>query len=110
MKFLDEAKIYIKSGNGGNGCVAFRREKYIEFGGPAGGNGGRFRALLIAELAKPAFDRGGLEARMQERRGEKIVVNQPDNEASALLRLADETFEEWYSAEDEEAYGDLRAL
>jgi len=41
MKFLDEAKIYIKSGDGGNGCVAFRREKYIEFGGPAGGNGGR---------------------------------------------------------------------
>ena len=41
MKFLDEAKIYIRSGAGGNGCVAFRREKYIEFGGPAGGNGGR---------------------------------------------------------------------
>ncbi|HJN21664.1 MAG: GTPase ObgE [Alphaproteobacteria bacterium] len=41
MKFLDEAKIFVKSGDGGNGCVAFRREKYIEFGGPAGGNGGR---------------------------------------------------------------------
>jgi GTP-binding protein len=41
MKFLDEAKVYIRSGNGGNGCVAFRREKYIEFGGPNGGDGGR---------------------------------------------------------------------
>lgn len=41
MKFLDEAKIYLKSGNGGNGCVSFRREKFIEFGGPDGGNGGR---------------------------------------------------------------------
>ena len=41
MKFLDEAKIYLKSGNGGNGCIAFRREKSIEFGGPAGGDGGR---------------------------------------------------------------------
>ncbi len=40
MKFLDEAKVYIRSGDGGNGCVAFRREKFIEFGGPSGGNGG----------------------------------------------------------------------
>ncbi len=41
MKFLDEAKIYLKSGDGGRGCVSFRREKYIEFGGPDGGDGGR---------------------------------------------------------------------
>ncbi|MEO1205076.1 MAG: GTPase ObgE [Pseudomonadota bacterium] len=41
MKFLDQAKIYIKSGNGGHGCVSFRREKYIEHGGPDGGDGGK---------------------------------------------------------------------
>jgi GTP-binding protein len=41
MKFLDEAKVFLKSGDGGNGCVSFRREKYIEFGGPDGGDGGR---------------------------------------------------------------------
>ena len=41
MKFLDTAKIYIRSGSGGNGCVGFRREKDIEYGGPNGGNGGR---------------------------------------------------------------------
>ncbi len=41
MKFLDQAKIYIRSGDGGSGCVSFRREKYVEFGGPDGGNGGR---------------------------------------------------------------------
>ena len=41
MKFLDQAKIYLRSGNGGNGCVGFRREKFIEFGGPDGGDGGR---------------------------------------------------------------------
>jgi GTP-binding protein len=41
MKFLDVAKVYASSGNGGNGCVAFRREKFIEYGGPWGGDGGR---------------------------------------------------------------------
>jgi GTPase len=40
MKFLDEAKIYVKAGNGGSGAVSFRREKFIEFGGPDGGDGG----------------------------------------------------------------------
>jgi GTP-binding protein len=41
MKFLDQAKVYLRSGDGGAGCVSFRREKFIEFGGPDGGNGGR---------------------------------------------------------------------
>jgi GTP-binding protein len=40
MKFLDLCKVYIRSGSGGNGCISFRREKYIEFGGPDGGDGG----------------------------------------------------------------------
>ncbi len=41
MKFLDQAKVFISSGKGGNGCVSFRREKYVEFGGPDGGDGGK---------------------------------------------------------------------
>ena len=40
MKFLDQARVYVRSGNGGAGCVSFRREKFIEFGGPDGGDGG----------------------------------------------------------------------
>ena len=47
MKFLDEAKVYIRSGDGGNGCVSFRREKFIEFGGPNGGNGGRGGDVIV---------------------------------------------------------------
>ena len=41
MKFLDLAKVHIRSGSGGNGCISFRREKFIEYGGPDGGDGGR---------------------------------------------------------------------
>ena len=41
MKFLDQAKIYLKSGDGGRGSMSFRREKFIEFGGPDGGDGGK---------------------------------------------------------------------
>jgi len=47
VKFLDQQKIYIKSGDGGAGCVGFRREKYLEFGGPDGGDGGRGGSVVI---------------------------------------------------------------
>ncbi len=47
MKFLDQAKIYIRSGDGGGGSVSFRREKYIEYGGPDGGDGGRGGDVVI---------------------------------------------------------------
>lgn len=47
MKFLDQCKIYLKSGDGGDGCVSFRREKFIEYGGPDGGDGGKGGDIVI---------------------------------------------------------------
>lgn len=47
MKFLDQAKVFIRSGNGGAGSIAFRREKFVEFGGPNGGNGGRGGDVIV---------------------------------------------------------------
>jgi GTP-binding protein len=51
MKFLDQAKIYLKSGEGGAGTAAFRREKFLEFGGPSGGDGGRGGDIVIEAVA-----------------------------------------------------------
>ena len=47
MKFLDQVKIYVKAGNGGSGSASFRREKYIEFGGPEGGDGGDGGSVVL---------------------------------------------------------------
>jgi len=46
VKFIDEAKITIQSGDGGSGCVSFRREKFIPRGGPDGGDGGKGKAVM----------------------------------------------------------------
>jgi len=51
MKFLDEAKIYVRSGDGGKGSVSFRREKFIDMGGPDGGNGGRGGDIIVEALS-----------------------------------------------------------
>lgn len=91
MKFLDEAKIFIKSGDGGNGCVSFRREKYVEYGGPNGGDGGRggdveFHAVenlntLIDFRYRQHFKaergRDGMGRDMSGRGGDTLVVEVP---------------------------------
>src|ERR1700683_845145 len=90
MKFLDEAKIDIWSGAGGNGCVSFRREKFIEFGGPNGGDGGKggdviaeavegLNTLIDYRYPQHFFATNGVGGRGKDRAG----ANGPD----ALLRV-----------------------
>ena len=47
MKFVDQARIYVAAGKGGDGCLSFRREKFIEFGGPDGGDGGDGGSIYV---------------------------------------------------------------
>lgn len=89
--FIDHAKIFIKGGDGGNGCVAFRREKYVPMGGPAGGDGGRGgNVIFVADEGMSTLmdfqyrkhfkaDRGqhGLGKNQHGARGDDMVVRVP---------------------------------
>jgi len=91
MKFLDEAKIYIKSGSGGNGAVSFRREKCVEYGGPNGGDGGRggdVRFISVSNLNtlidfryqqhfKGERGQGGMGKNRSGKGGEDCIVKVP---------------------------------
>src|SRR4249919_2118815 len=91
MKFLDEAKVYVRSGDGGNGCVSFRREKFIEFGGPNGGDGGRGGDVIVEVVDglntlidyryqqhfKAKSGRGGMGKDRHGANGDDIVLKVP---------------------------------
>ena len=91
MKFLDQAKIYIKSGDGGRGCVAFRREKYIEFGGPNGGDGGKGGSVWFVAVEnlntlidfryqqhfKAQNGQHGMGSEMSGAKGEDLIIKVP---------------------------------
>ena len=91
MKFLDQAKIFIKSGDGGAGCVSFRREKYIEFGGPNGGDGGKGGSVYIEAVPnlntlidfryhqhfKAQKGRNGMGSDKTGPKGEDIIIRVP---------------------------------
>ncbi|MEM7319788.1 MAG: GTPase ObgE [Pseudomonadota bacterium] len=91
MKFLDLAKVYIRSGGGGGGCVSFRREKYIEYGGPDGGDGGTggsvwaeavdgLNTLIDFRYQQHFFAKNGQPGRGQQRTGkdgDDIVLRVP---------------------------------
>lgn len=91
MKFLDQVKIYIESGAGGAGCVSFRREKYIEFGGPNGGDGGKGGNVYIEAVEnlntlidfryhqhfKAPRGSGGMGSDKAGPKGEDIIIKVP---------------------------------
>ena len=91
MKFLDLAKVYIRSGGGGGGCVSFRREKYIEYGGPDGGDGGKggsvwaetvegLNTLIDFRYQQHFFAKSGQPGRGQQRTGkdgDDIILRVP---------------------------------
>lgn len=91
MKFLDQAKIFVQSGDGGAGCVSFRHEKYIEFGGPNGGDGGKGGSVYVEAVPnlntlidfryhqhfKAQKGRNGMGSEKNGPKGEDIIIKVP---------------------------------
>ncbi len=111
MKFLDEAKIYLQSGKGGNGCVSFRREKYIDMGGPDGGNGGRGGHVILEAVRnlntlidfryqqhfRAEVGKGGSGANCSGRDGKDLIIRVPvgtvvlaDDKETVLADMTDD--------------------
>ncbi len=111
MKFLDQAKIYVQSGNGGAGCVSFRHEKYIEFGGPNGGDGGKGGSVYIEAVPnlntlidfryhqhfKAQKGRNGMGSEKNGPKGEDLIIKVPvgteilaDDQETVIVDMVEE--------------------
>ena len=88
MKFVDEAQILVIAGDGGNGCISFRREKFIPLGGPDGGDGGKggdvwaeavegLNTLIDYRYQQHFFARNGQPGMGKQRTGKSAVMAQP---------------------------------
>jgi GTP-binding protein len=105
MKFLDKAKVFMRSGSGGNGCLSFRREKFVELGGPDGGNGGKGGSVYLKAIHnlntlidfrycqhfKAQRGQDGMGKSRSGRKGDDLVIQVPvgtevwDEESQVLL-------------------------
>ena len=77
MKFLDQVKIYIKAGDGGDGSPSFRREKYVEYGGPDGGDGGKGGSIILKAGFRTGDDAPMAVIELVDRNPEAKKVDKP---------------------------------
>lgn len=110
MKFLDKAKIFIQAGHGGNGSASFRREKYIEFGGPNGGDGGRGGDIVFYAVpnVNTLIDYR-FKTKFVAQRGENGMGKMRTGASGETLRLPVPTGTVILSENEEIEYADLNA-
>lgn len=118
MRFIDEVDIHIQSGKGGNGAISFRREKFVPFGGPDGGNGGKGGDIYFETTERlntlatfrgkrrylAQSGEGGMGSQRDGKSGEDLVISVPvgtqifDKESNSLLADLTESGERWLAA------------
>ena len=129
MKFIDETVITVRAGNGGSGCLSFRREKYIPFGGPDGGDGGTGGSIILKgtdslntladfknkSIFKAENGQPGVSKNKKGRNGENLIIELPlgcvvyDNETGEELFDLDKENKKIVIAEGgEHGFGNVR--